>query len=118
VSKVIEIRSYELKPGVRQEFDRLVATVAVPILHRWRVDVVAFGPSLHDQDSYYLIRCYETLQARQESQAAFYGSQEWIDGPRASLVGLIERYISVVVEMDDRTIEGLRRLRGATAPSP
>ena len=40
----VEIRSYNLKPGARDEFHRLVLERSMPMLERWNVDVVAFGP--------------------------------------------------------------------------
>ena len=67
------------------------------------------GPSPHDADSYYLIRSYESLAQREASQAAFYGSDEWKRGPREAIVGLIESYTNAVLELDEGTIEGLRR---------
>src|SRR5215213_4659183 len=109
MSQVVEIRSYNLKPGTRDTFHRLMADQARPMLKRWNVDVVAVGPSPHDDDSYYLIRAYPSLDARQQSQNAFYGSAEWREGPREPIVALIESYTSVVIEVDDTTLQGLRR---------
>lgn len=80
------------------------------MLQRWKVDVVAHGPSLHDQDSYYLMRRYNNLTHRDESENAFYGSDEWKRGPREAIIGLIENYTEIVLELDDITLEGLRRL--------
>ena len=96
----VEIRSYNLKPGTRGAFDRLMHEQSLPMLHRWGVDVVAFGPSLHDEDSYYLIRAYPSLPARQSSQDAFYCSAEWREGPREALVSCIDTYTSVVLALD------------------
>lgn len=79
------------------------------MLQRWQVDVVAYGPSPHDADSYYLIRAYASLEAREQSQDAFYGSAEWREGPRESILALIENYTSVVLILDDLTVQGLRR---------
>ena len=31
------------------------------MLRRWKVDVVAYGPSLHDSDSYYLMRAFPSV---------------------------------------------------------
>jgi len=42
------------------------------MLRRWKVDVVAYGPSLHDKDSWYLMRAYPSLEERQRSEDAFY----------------------------------------------
>lgn len=84
-------------------------TQALPMLKRWQVDVVAFGPSLHDAESYYLIRAYRSLQDLQQSEDAFYGSDEWRNGPREEILALIESFISVVMEVDNVTLQGLRR---------
>ena len=81
---------------------------AIPMLKRWKVDVVAFGPSPHDDDSYYLIRSYASLADRQQSQDAFYGSDEWRKGPRESVVGKIESMTSIVLELDNTLVDGLR----------
>ena len=65
--------------------------------------------SPHDEDSYYLIRRYDSLAHREQSQDAFYGSDEWKQGPRESIIVLIENYTSIVLELDDVTVSGLRQ---------
>ena len=105
---MVEIRSYTLKPGALPEFDRLVREQSLPMLVRWKVDVVAYGTSLHDDRSCYLIRAYQSLEHRQSSQDAFYGSAEWKDGPRDAILSMIESYATVVLEMDDAAVETLR----------
>jgi hypothetical protein len=108
MDKVIEIRSYYLQPNVRATFHELMVQWSVPLLRSWNVDVVAFGPSLHDQDSYYLIRAYDSLEARKKSQDAFYASAEWREGPREAILPLIDSYTSVVIAMNDTGIDALR----------
>src|SRR5690349_25178328 len=105
----VEIRSYNLKPGTRPKLHELFTTHALPMLQRWKVDVVAFGPSPHDEDSYYLIRRYDSLAHREQSQDDFYGSDEWKQGPREAILALIENYTSIVLEMDETTLNGLRK---------
>ena len=105
---VLEIRAYNLKPGTRDEFHRLVIDGSIPLLERWQVDVVAYGPSAHDEDSYYLLRSYRSLEHRQESQDAFYGSEEWRNGPREAILALISSSTSVVLEVEEETLKGLR----------
>ena len=106
----IEIRSYNLKPGTRAEFHRLFLEAALPLLQRWNVDVVAYGPSLHDENSYYLMRSFDSLSHREESENAFYGSDEWRQGPREAIIELIENYTEIVLELDKVTVEGLRNM--------
>jgi hypothetical protein len=105
----IEIRSYTLRPGTRDEFHRLFLKEAFPMLKRWKVDVVAYGPSLHDENSYYLIRRYDSLAHREQSEDAFYSSAEWRQGPREAIIALIENYTEIVLALDEVTVQGLRR---------
>lgn len=105
----VEIRSYTLKPGTRQEFHRLFLEEAMPLLQRWNADVVGYGPSLHDENSYYLMRRFDSLAQREQSENEFYGSDEWRQGPRESILALIENYSEVVLEVDDATVYGLRK---------
>ena len=105
----VEIRSYNLKPGTRDEFHRLFLEEALPLLKRWNVDVVTYGPSLHDENSYYLMRRYDSLAHREQSEDAFYGSNEWRQGPREAILALIENYTEIVLELDEVTVQGLRK---------
>jgi len=107
--RVVEIRGLNLKPGSRAEFHRLYMERSLPLLRKWGFDVVSFGPSPHDDTSYYVIRAYKDLAERQASEDAFYGSDDWRKGPRETLLSLIENYADVVLELDEATIAALRR---------
>jgi hypothetical protein len=109
---VLEIRAYNLHPGMEEPFQTLFETEALPMLRRWQVDVVAYGQSLHDRSSFYLMRAYDDLAQREHSQDAFYGSDEWRQGPRAGLLACIENYTSTVLEVDDVIVAGLRKSNG------
>lgn len=111
MNHLVEIRSYTLKPGTRDEFHRLFMEEAFPMLKRWNADVVAYGPSLHDEDSYYLMRRFDSLTDRDQSENDFYGSEEWRQGPREAILALIENYTEVVLELDGDTVQGLRKAR-------
>jgi hypothetical protein len=106
---VVEIRSYNLKPGTRDSFHRLFVEQALPMLGRWQVDVVAYGPSLHDKDSYYLMRAFPSIAERQKSEDAFYGSDEWKQGPREAILAAIDSYTTVVINADPVLLSSLRK---------
>ena len=110
MNRWLEIRAYNLKPGARAEFHRLVQECSLPMLERWNVDVVAYGPSPHGDNSYYLMRAYDSLEHRHASQEAFYSSDEWIRGPREAIVALIESDTSIVLELPADVIARLRSL--------
>ena len=109
---VVEIRSYNLKPGTRDRFHQLFLKEALPMLKRWKVDVIAYGPSLHDKDSYFLMRGFKGVDIRQKEEDAFYGSEEWIKGPRERVLADIDSYTTIVVQLDDATLQGLRKAGG------
>ena len=106
--RAVEIRSYELEPGTREAFHALMSGQSVPMLRRWNVDVVAYGPSGHDSDSYFLIRAYRDVAERDASQDAFYGSDEWRNGPRQAILAPIRHYTRIILMLDEATIGGLR----------
>jgi hypothetical protein len=103
----IEIRSINLKPGRREEFHRLYIEEALPLLKRWNFDVVAYGPSLHDEDSYYVIRRFDSLAQREEMEDTYYTSDDWRHGPREAMLALMENYTDIVFELDEVTVQGL-----------
>lgn len=105
----IEIRTLALKLNSRDHFHQLYIEQALPLLQSWNFDVVAHGPSLHDENTYYVIRCYESLAQREQMEDAYYASDDWRKGPREALLALIERYTDVVFEADESTLAGLRK---------
>jgi ketosteroid isomerase-like protein len=114
VKRTVEIRSYSLKPGSRDRFHQLVERDALPLLRRARIDVVSYGPSLHDADSYYLMRSFASVDDRQRTEDTFYGSAEWREGPREAILACIENYTTVVIEIDEATLEGFRQENSMT----
>ena len=108
---LVEIRSYNLKPGRRAEFHRLFIEEAYPMLQRWNVDVVAYGPALQDENSYYLMRRFDSLAQREESENKFYSSAEWRQGPREAVIACIENYVEVVLGLAETTLQGLRSVQ-------
>ena len=108
MKKTLEIRNYRLYPNKREEFHRLVTEQSYPLMKKWKVDVVAFGPSSHDEDSYCLIRAYESEAHRETSQDAFYSSDDWKEGPREAILPLLEKGVAITIEMDVEAIDALR----------
>ncbi|SRR5258706_7224352 len=109
---IIDILILNLKQGSRSAFDKLYKESALPLLKRWNVDVICFGPSLHEEDTYLVVRRYKDLADRQQSQDAYYGSDEWKLGPREQIMSLIQNYSTVVIPANDYLIDGFSILRG------
>ncbi len=111
---VVEIRSYRLLPGSRATFHQLVSEHSLPLMLAWGMDVLDFGPSLHDADGYFLIRAFHDLATLEAVQAAFYASEAWRSGPRAAIVSLIASDSNVVMAMSQQRIDAFRHCVNAT----
>jgi hypothetical protein len=94
---MIEVFSINLKPETRDQFHLLFSKQSFPLQKKWMIHVVAFGPSLHDESSYYVIRTFSSLEDRQKKEDDFYGSDDWQKGPRTAMLSCIENYTTVVI---------------------
>jgi hypothetical protein len=86
-------------PGGGAEFDRLTRDRALPMLLRFGIQVVGYGPSLEDSDVYYLMRAFPSAARREEQLDAFYGSDEWRQDHRDAVLALIETYHTVLIRL-------------------
>lgn len=98
---ITEIRIYKLKENTSADFVKVFKEQSLPMMKRWKVNVVDYGFSLIDKESFYLIRSYESPAHRKESQEAFYGSDEWINGPEKAIMACIDTYNTLVVDNED-----------------
>ncbi len=98
---VIEILTLTLKPGTRDKFHQVYVTESLPLLKKWNIQVVAHGPSQHDENSYYIIRSFKSLDERQKAEDSFYTSDDWREGPMKTILSMIEHdsYIVVTAEI-------------------
>ena len=107
--RLVEIRTYELKPGTRDEYDRLFREEAGPLLRQFEIDVVAVGPSTGDPNGYFLMRSFDDLDDRARREEAFYSSAAWRDGPRQAVLECIVVYTDAVLELPDEVVQDLRQ---------
>jgi hypothetical protein len=108
---ILEIRTYRLKPGTRDEFVRVMREESLPLLDAWGIEVVDSGPSLVDEDGNeeaYLMRAFESLAQRDEQEEGFYSSAAWREGPREAIIGCIESYHTIVLEVPATTLAALK----------
>jgi hypothetical protein len=96
---VLDLRTYRLVPGGREVFDRILQESALPMLRRYEIDVVGYGPSLADDDHYYLARAFPSNSLREQRLGAFYGSDEWKQGYEDTVGELIATYHRVVIPL-------------------
>lgn len=105
--KLIEVRSYRLKPDCAERFVTAVR-VTLPLVRASGMDVVAFGRSDHEEESFFLIRAFDSREQLVAQQDAFYGSDVWRKGPREELVGCLDTYLNTLLWLPENAVEALR----------
>lgn len=106
--RLIEVRTYRLKPDAADRFEQTMTSRALPLLREHGMDLVAFGRSDHERDSWYLIRAYRDRADLVAQQDAFYASAAWRQGPRADVVDCIDDYLNTLLWLSDAAIDELR----------
>jgi hypothetical protein len=104
---VLEIRTYRLYPGKRDAFHRLFVDEALPLVREHGMRVVGFGPSRHDDNSYLLLRAFDSVEQRSDQEDAFYGSERWLRDYDDRVMAKIDIYATVVIEVSEVTIASL-----------
>lgn len=105
--KLIEVRTYRLKPGTAERFVAAVR-LALPLVRASGMDVVAFGRSDHEEESFFLIRAFDSREQLVAQQDAFYGSAAWREGPRQALVDCLDTYLNTLLWLPDESVDALR----------
>jgi hypothetical protein len=108
MQRLVEIRSYKLKAGSGAAFHDLVVNQSMPLVRAVGMDIVKFGQSLLDPDSYFLVRAYDSLDHRRSSQEAFYSSSAWRNGPRQAIIELIEADWDIVLWLSSAAVDAMR----------
>ena len=115
--RLIEIRTYRLKPGCAEAFVDAVG-VALPLVRASGMDVVAFGRSDHEHESFFLIRAFDSRAQLVAQQDAFYGSDTWRQGPRQALVDCLDTYLNTLLWLPPDAVEALRGNHARPAATP
>lgn len=107
--RLLEIRTYKLKPGTADAFHETMHTKAVPFIRSHGMDVVAYGHSDNEEPTYFLARAYANRPALNREQAAFYGSSAWQQSEsRAELLKHISDYANTLIFLSEASIEDMR----------
>jgi hypothetical protein len=96
---VLDLRTYRLVPDGRDVFDRILRNEVLPMLESRGIDVVAYGPSLRDEQHYYLARAFPSEEERDRNLATFYGSEEWKRDYAETVNSIVESFHHLVIPL-------------------
>lgn len=104
-----------MRPGTAHAFHEVVSDQVVPMLKSRGMDVVAYGVSNHEEETYFLVRSYTDREALDQEQSVFYQSSEWRKGPRAQLIDKIETYLNTLLWCSEAGVLEMRNLNSPRA---
>jgi NIPSNAP len=95
---IIEMRTYRIKPGLREQFLEIFRTRSVPA--HAEIGMRILGPflSVEDPDVFFFMRGFPDLDSREPMKAKFYEGQLWKQELENVLMPMLEKYDVVVVE--------------------
>jgi len=108
IKHIVEIILYDLNLGTGHAFHEIMTKISAPLHREAGLDILAFGPSLHDKDTYFLIRAFDTTDQMASVLNTFYNSDDWKNGPRSSILGSIKTSKRSVMHLDPAAISALK----------
>ena len=95
---IVEVRSYRIKPGKREEFVRMFETRAVSAQHSHGIKIIGPFLDVENPNKFVFLRSFPSLEERERMKAAFYGSELWKNELEAYAMPLLESYDVILCE--------------------
>ncbi len=95
---IIEMRTYKLKPGKREEFLEIFRTKSVPAHAAIGMKILGPWLSIEDPDTFFFMRGFPNLASREPMKAKFYEGELWKRELVQVLMPMIEKYDVVLVD--------------------
>jgi hypothetical protein len=89
---IVEVRSYRIKPGCRDEFIRFFETRSIPALRAHGMQVVGPFLDLENPNKFCWLRCFPSLEDRERMRNDFYQGRVWKNELEAIAMPLLESY--------------------------
>jgi heme-degrading monooxygenase HmoA len=98
---IVEVRTYKIKPGRRDEFISFFETRAVPEQRALGMQILGPLLDLENENTFVFLRAFPSLQAREQMKSAFYDGEKWKNELEAIAMPMIENYSVVLTQTSD-----------------
>jgi heme-degrading monooxygenase HmoA len=95
---IVEVRTYKIKPGRRDEFIRFFETRSMPAQRSLGMEILGPLLDLEDSDRVVWLRAFPSLEAREEMKSAFYDGATWKDELEPIAMPMLDSYTVVLTE--------------------
>ena len=95
---IVEVRSYRIKPGHREEFLKLFESRAIPALRSFGMKVLGPMIDVENPNKFVWLRSFPSLEARDSLKNAFYRSDLWKNELEDLCMPLLDSYDVILCE--------------------
>jgi len=95
---IVEVRSYRIKPGHREEFIQLFETRAVPALRSYGMKILGPMLDVENPNKFVWLRSFPSLEERDRMKDAFYTSELWKNELEDIAMPLLDSYDVILCE--------------------
>jgi hypothetical protein len=101
---IIEMRTYKLKAGKREEFLEIFRRRSIPELERLGMKILGPFLSVENPDTFFFMRGFPTREARDPLKASFYEGALWKQELEHKLMPMIEHFDVVLVDDPEQLV--------------
>jgi NIPSNAP len=95
---IVEVRSYRIKPGHRDEFIKFFETRAVPALRSYGMSILGPLLDLENPNKFVWLRSFPSLAERERMRQAFYEGELWKRELESIAMPMLESYDVILCE--------------------
>jgi hypothetical protein len=105
---IVEVRSYRIKPGKREEFIRLFESRAVEAQRSYGMKVTGPFLDVENPKKFVFLRSFPSLEERDRMKDAFYGGELWKNELEAIAMPMLDSYDVILCEASPGCVFDIR----------
>jgi hypothetical protein len=95
---IVEVRSYRIKPGRRDEFIKFFETRAVPAQREYGMSVLGPLLDVENPNKFVWLRTFASLEDRDRVKEAFYEGELWKSELESIAMPMLDSYDVILCE--------------------
>jgi hypothetical protein len=105
VIMIVEVRSYRIIPGRREEFINFFETRAVPAQQALGIRIIGPLLDLENPNKFVFLRSFPSLDKRDEMKKAFYEGELWKNELESIAMPMVDSYDVILCETSHGYVE-------------
>jgi hypothetical protein len=107
---IVEVRTYKIKEGLREQFLDFFENKAVPAQRLKGMSILGPLVDLEDPDVFIWLRAFPSLEERDRMKSAFYDGEEWKTNLEAIAMPMLERYSVALTSVSPGFVDDLHAI--------